>query len=345
MISSAPAQVVVSPRDGLELQLVQIWEELLNIQPIGVNQDFFELGGDSLLAMALLARIVQDTGRTLPTSGLFEARTIERMGELLREETSTSNRSLLVPIQPLGSRRPFFCVHPGGGNVLCYMQLANELGTDQPFYGLQCRGLDDDLAPLESYQAMAAEYLAEVRRVQPHGPYALGGWSVGGVLAFEMAQQLRAEGEEVAVLAIMDSGVLYAIAVLLAMFPKGESGLLDVVRMESAEQLAEFRRRSAPARLVPAHADDRLAMRIKRLFSANMHMMMRYHSQPYDGRISLIRAADAIVKARLDPQHEWTGVCEQVDLHVVPGDHLTMIHEPHVQILAEQLRKCLDAAL
>ena len=182
-----------APRDALELQLVQIWEDLLERRPVGVNEDFFELGGDSLLAMSLLARVSQETGYSLPSLASFRC-TIEKLARALREGVTSENWTSIVPIQQEGTKRPFFCVHPGGGNVLCYVGLSKWLGKERPFYGVQCRGVDGVLEPLQSVEEMAREYVAALVRVQPHGPYALGGWSVGGVLAYEMSQQLTAAG-------------------------------------------------------------------------------------------------------------------------------------------------------
>ena len=230
-----------APRDALELQLVRIWEELLDKRPVGVHEDFFQIGGDSVLAMSLLARIVNETGYNLPAGGIFQARTIAKLAAVLHEGCSPEAWSPLVPIQPEGSAAPFFCVHPGGGNVLCYLRLSQHLGADQPFYGLQAPGLDGICEPLNTVEEMAERYVAAIRRSYPHGPYALGGWSVGGVVAYEMAQRLRADGQEVRTLAIMDSGVLYACALITGLFPKGGPGALDIVRQPAADQVADFR--------------------------------------------------------------------------------------------------------
>jgi thioesterase domain-containing protein len=198
--------------------------------------------------------------------------------------------------------------------------------------------------PLATVEEMAGEYVAAIRRVQPHGPYAIGGWSVGGVLVYEMARQLQAAGERMRLLAIIDSGVLYACAILTALFPKGQMGLLDMLRLGSDEQLSDFRRRSAPARLIPDDADDRLARQIFSLFASNMRAVLNYRPKPYDGRITLFQAREAIVKERFEPAREWSRLCDDVELHFVPGNHLTLIQEPHVHELAQRIAGCLEAA-
>lgn len=332
----------VAPRDALELQLVRIWEGLLDQRPIGVNEDFFELGGDSVLAMSLLARTAAETGYNLPAGGILQARTVERLAAVLRHGCTPDNWSPLVAIQPEGAATPFFCVHPGGGNILCYLRLSQHLGTGQPFFGLQAPGLDGICEPLSTVEEMAGQYLAAILRSHPQGPYALGGWSVGGVVAYEIACRLRAGGHDVHTLVVIDSGVLYSCAVLTALFPKGGPGALDVLRRPAAEQIADFRARSAVAQLVPEDADDKLAGRILQLFVTNMKAVMNYRPPRYDGRLDLIQAQERIVRKRFDPYGEWSQVCDQVRLHEVPGNHLSMVHEPHVAALAGTLRRCLD---
>jgi thioesterase domain-containing protein/aryl carrier-like protein len=322
--------------------LVRIWEDLLERHPVGLDEDFFQLGGDSVLAMSLLARVIQETGYALPAGGIFQARTIEKLAELLREGCAPEDWSPMVAIQPEGTRTPFFCVHPGGGNVLCYLQLSRHLGTDQPFYGLQAPGLDGICQPLSSIEEMAERYVTAIRRSHPQGPYALGGWSVGGVVAYEMAQRLRAAGQEVRMLAIIDSGVLYAIAVLMAMFPKGGPGAFDIMRQPADDQLADFRVRSAAAKLIPDQADEKLAGRIHRLFVSNMRAVFNYHPSRYEGRISVLQAEERLVRDRFDPAREWSQRCAHVATYTVPGDHLSMLHEPHVGSLAAALRRALD---
>ena len=333
----------VAPRNAIEHQLAQMWEDLLDRHPIGVEENFFEVGGDSILAMSLLARIAQELGCNLPPAGILQAATIEKLAVALRQEARPEDWTPLVPIRAEGSKPPFFCVHPGGGNVLCYLQLAKQIGADRPFFGLQCPGVDGILPPLAEAEQMARLYVEAIRQVQPRGPYAVGGWSVGGVFAYEVAQQLRAAGQQVRLLAILDSGILHACALLTAIFPKGDMGILDVMRMASPEQIGEFRRRSAPARLIPDYADDELALRLFRLFASNMRAVLEYQARPYAGVLELFQAADSLVKPRFEPRREWARLCDQVVVQIVPGSHLTMIHEPHVQVLGKLLRERLDA--
>ena len=191
--------------DETEKKLQKIWESLLGVAPIGLNQDYFELGGNSILAVRLFARIANEFQRKLPLSVLFEAPTVAQLARHLRERDGDQHWSSLVTIQPKGSRPPFFCIHGGGGNVLIYRDLSMRLGPDQPFYGLQAQGLDGEQPCLDTIEAMASLYVRDIRRVRPHGPYYLGGYCMGGTVAYEIAQQLRAQGEEVALLALFDT--------------------------------------------------------------------------------------------------------------------------------------------
>jgi non-ribosomal peptide synthetase component F/thioesterase domain-containing protein len=193
------------PPDEVEKQLTTIWEEVLGVRSIGRRQNYFDLGGNSLLAVRLFAQIEKRLKVKLPLSTLFEAQTIYEFSRVLRHETTATGWSPLVEIQPGGSRPPFFCVHGGGGNVLIYRDLSRRLGPDQPFYGLQSQGLDGERPFLTRIEDMAALYVKEIKKVQPNGPYFLGGYCMGGTVAFEMAQQLRAQGEQVAMLALFDT--------------------------------------------------------------------------------------------------------------------------------------------
>ena len=191
----------ISPRDLIEFQLAHIWADVLGVDRVGVRDNFFEIGGHSLLAVRLMARIQQCFGKELPLSTLFEGATVEHLASILRQQAEPPPWSPLVAIQPRGSNPAFFCVHPGGGNVLCYVGLARHLGPDQPFYAFQSRGLNGEQPICTRIEEMASIYIEAMRAVQPEGPYFLGGWSVGGVVAFEMARQLEAQGEQVALLA------------------------------------------------------------------------------------------------------------------------------------------------
>ncbi|MFN8541740.1 MAG: amino acid adenylation domain-containing protein, partial [Thermomicrobiales bacterium] len=198
-------QGFLGPRDATELRLARIWEEVLGVRPIGVTANFFDLGGHSLLAVRLFARIAAEFGHDLPLATLFRAPTIADLAGFLRDGAEATSWSSLVPLQPHGALPPFFCIHPIGGNVLSFHDLAKHIGPDQPIYGLQARGLSGHEAPHTHVEEMAAHYIAEMRRLQPEGPYYVGGQCFGGMVALEVAQQLQAAGETVGLLAMFDN--------------------------------------------------------------------------------------------------------------------------------------------
>jgi phthiocerol/phenolphthiocerol synthesis type-I polyketide synthase E len=191
--------------DETTRRLSRIWQELLGLESVGLDQNYFDLGGDSPLAVHLFTQIEKAFGIKLPLATLFEAPTIEKLAEVLRGKAAVSGWSPLVAIQPYGSRPPFFCVHGAGGNVFIYRDLSRLLGSDQPFYGLQCQGLDGKQVLLTRIEDMAELYTREIQRFQAHGPYYLGGYCMGGTVAFEIAQRLTARGEQVAMLALFDT--------------------------------------------------------------------------------------------------------------------------------------------
>jgi acyl carrier protein len=178
------AAQAVEPRNRIELQLVAIWEQVLGITPIGVRDNFFALGGYSLLALRMFSAIEQTFGKRLPMAVLFQAPTIEQLADVLADEGCTVRWRSLVAIQPEGKKSPFFAVPGVGGNVLVFARLAKLLGDDQPFYGLQARGLDGREKPFMRVEEMAAHYIDEIRSVQPRGPYLIGGTCTGGLAAY-----------------------------------------------------------------------------------------------------------------------------------------------------------------
>ncbi|MCP4592346.1 MAG: non-ribosomal peptide synthetase, partial [bacterium] len=340
----------VPPRDATEEALVEIWSQLLGVERVGARDDFTALGGHSLLAVRLMAQIEQRFEVKLPLATLLRESTVEQLARVIGGPSTPEEFSPLVPFQPSGSRRPFFCVHPGGGHVLCYFELARRLGDDQPFYGFQALGSDGGDAFDPDVPAMATRYCAAMRTVQPQGPYCLGGWSIGGVVAFEMAQQLRADGEDVALLALIDSAppaplppaaVADATAGLAAFardlgLPDPDLAGEDGPQQPLDEHLRAILAQARQAGFLPSEIDLRRLRHLYRLFRNNLRAMAAYEPRPYDGRIVLFRARERPVEAAADPG--W-GVLARggLRLYAIPGDHFTMVREPQVAVLARQL--------
>ena len=319
----------VPPRHLSEETIAAIWRDLLGIDRVGAYDDFFALGGHSLLLPQLLHRLRATFRVEVPLRLLFEQSTLERMAlnveallieeigkEVQNGEAGAPMPRCLVEITPAapGARPPFFCVHPVAGDVLAFFPLARWLGPDQPFFGLQEPGLEDGCDPLTSIEAMAAEYLGAVRRVQPAGPYRLGGWSLGGLVAFEMAQQLRTQGEEVALLSIIDTapGIPEGAPtnpahedeadpsqqlMVVARHFEGLRGvdlgltLADLAGRPAEEQIRKFVGRVQLAGLM--HSEDTLGQihRFLRVYRAGVRAYRAYRPRPYGGPITLIRAS------------------------------------------------------
>jgi thioesterase domain-containing protein len=348
-----------APRDLLELQLTQIWEEVLNVKPVGIS-DTFNLGDDAL-AVRLMERIQQATGQTLSIQVLAGGGTVERLAILLREQEAQISKRSLVPLQVGGAEPGFFCVHPVGGGVLSYFELARRVrAAGHPVYGLQARGLDGEQMPSCNIEEMAAHYIEEIRTVQPEGPYHLGGWSLGGVIAFEMTRQLLAQGESVALLALLDSHISEAGktaatvggAMMLRDFAsdlgirRRSLGVAweEVERLEAPERLGFVLDRAKSAGLVPSYVTYEVAERLFNIYRANLRALMKYIPRPAPCRALLFMATER-VPANSDVQRvSWNRLAEQgVEVYQAGGNHYTMLQTPHVETLAAQLTVHLAA--
>jgi len=346
----------VAPRDELERRLAGLWEEVLNIRPIGVTDNFFDLGGHSLLAVRLFALIDKRLGKRLPLAALFRGATIEGLAEIVRQNSLSETPSSLVPIQPGGNKRPLFLVHPAGGHVFPFVVLAQQLGPDQPCYGLQARGVEHGQEPHTRIEDMAAYYIEAIQSVQSEGPYLLGGWSMGGEIAFEMAQQLHARGQSVALLALLDARIPSSAknvadedfeAILMA----------DVVRYfglsaDFSESLALIPRDKLLARvleqgkvagLIPTDIEASQAHRLIELCKSDFRASRNYVLHRYPGRVTLFKACEDPSGTCLDPTLGWSDWADGgVDVQLVPGNHATMVYKPNVETLAMKLAACID---
>ncbi|HKV09763.1 MAG TPA: amino acid adenylation domain-containing protein [Thermoanaerobaculia bacterium] len=321
------------PQDELELALVQIWEELLGMAPVGTDEDFFALGGHSLLALRLLGAIEARLGRKIALSSLLSASTVAGIAALLRQEGGTPRRSVLVSLQPRGERPPLFLVHPVGGNVLCYARLAREGGLEGPVYGLQTPA-SADLPAAWTVETMAALYLEALREVQPAGPYRLAGWSLGGVVAFEMARQLEARGEKAALVAMID--------VAPPGFWRREAGPGNLLA-RFAHDLQGLGGPDLPASLEGATPEVR---ELHAMFVANHGALAAYEPRPYGGRLILIRAEATAAAHEGEGFEAWQDLAGAgAEIHVLPGDHYSLLRPPAVSALSGQLERSLRQAL
>ncbi len=344
----------VGPRDLLETQLVKIWEELLHVKP-GLRDDFFDLGGHSLLLTSLLARVERLTGKRLDIASVLKAPTIESLALLLRREVKPPASTPLVAMQPQGSLSPLFFVHPAGGSVTAYFALARALGTERPFNALEGTQREFEARGLES---MAASYVETIRTAQPNGPYLLGGWSTGGVVAFEMARQLQTSGANVALVALLDSvapgdddrdldddvsilaGFAVNLGVPLDLAPAAYEEILQSGTQAQLEWVLDHARR---IEALPPDVDvDDLRRRFQ-LYLADVQAVKNYRPSPAAIPLVLLCAVDEPE----DPATiaRWSRLSSNnLEVHNVPGDHLTMMRHPHVSTLAKLLRERLAGA-
>jgi thioesterase domain-containing protein len=342
----------------LERRLTGIWERELGIERIGVTDNFFDLGVRSIVAAGLFAAIEREIGDSLPLGAIFRAPTIERLARLIECEDGQSGRwTSLVPIQPEGTKPPLFCVHGGAGTILYLKPLSRRMGNDQPFYGLQSRGLYGKVTPLRTVEQMAAHYLSEMRQVHPGGPWRLSGYCFGALVAFEMAHLLLAAGEEVELLAIFN-GPSPSWIRKWVWYGNQPSQLAKRPRtppvtkpQRVARALREPRRfGTALARnLARPRAQLALAMarplpeQIRESFFFGLHheAEVAYRPKPYPGEI-LVFYGQGLYE---DPELGWGGLADQgVRTFAVPGEHdnnRQAMQEPGASFLAAHLEEYL----
>ena len=358
----------VLPRTDLERKLARVWENVFNIRPIGIDDNFFGLGGHSLIAVKLLAAIEQETGQKLRLRTLFQDPTIARLAEAMeRAETVGSS---IVEIQPRGSKPPLFLVHGvGGGMFWGYNNLAHHLGSDQPVYGFKSRGMDG-LEEFTKIEDMAAHYLADLRKVQPHGPYYLGGYCFGGNVAYEMARQLKEQGDQVGLLALMNCWPNNSSYTHLSFTPgfliKAAKNfcirLGHQIRWGAKQPREFFKWRSAWLRKrlfsrSSTKEEDRLAVEDvvdlssrpeheRKLWRTHIQAWLHYQPQPYNGRIVLFRTRGHPLVCSFDHQMGWAAFARGgVVVKTCPGDHESLLEEENVAYAARALSEALDESV
>lgn len=380
----------VEPRDAVEKTLVSFWQELLGVDLIGIKDNFFDLGGHSLIAVRLFAKIKKAYQVEFAISVLFEAPTIELAANLIREamgdaaptedsgsESTPSpetSKQKAEPPRPRfkhlvsmhagegGPRTPFFLVAGMFGNVMNLRHVAHLIGTDRRFYGLQAAGLYGDEAPHETFEEMATAYLAEIRQVQPRGPYFIGGFSGGGITAFEMAHQLQAVGEEVALIVMLDTYLP---------LPPPKLSIQDRARIQTQMlqkkgpayvsewavsrwnwELGKLRKRFEEAE--PDRQGEQFHN--EAIEAAFRRAIPRYAMKKLDADVELVRPPLAVAydlgegrllnieRNYIYPDNGWTEWVRTLRVHEVPGDHDSMVLEPNVRVVARRIRRVIDEA-
>ncbi|MEM8924599.1 MAG: amino acid adenylation domain-containing protein [Actinomycetota bacterium] len=359
----------VAPSTPTEIQLARLWSTMLGVSDIGVHDGFFDLGGHSLTAAQMFARIEKDMGVRLPLSTLFRASTIAELAAVVDGSGAAPSWSSLVPIKPTGAEAPLYLVHAHGGNVLGYFDLSTHLAQDRPLYGLQARGLDGVSIEERSMEEIADGYLEEIRALQPNGPYHLGGFCFGGNVAFAMAERLRSVGEEVALLVLIESRhkdyPVYPETVSTG--NKLAGAVIGVARYEWSRATRQGRASIRPhltARVVRVgqiasvavqRRLQRLAGRIGRSLPASdayrQQRLQDVHDRAYHGVTTtpiesptlLFRASNQPSGIEPDALLGWGPYLhgEVVD-HELPGFTVGILEEPQVAALVDVLNRRLD---
>jgi len=348
-------ETFVAPTSTLHHQLIQIWEDLLGVRPIGIRDNFFYVGGNSLLAARLADHIEQVCGKRISPATLFAGPTIEQLAKALQTEEDKRSRAPVVAIQASGSRRPFFYLHGAWNSDAFYcFHLARHLGPDQPFYALDPYNLDG-LKVTPTVEAMAAAHIQSLRTVQPEGPYLLGGFCNGGLVAYEMARQLHAEGQTIDLLVLIDPAYPY---VLHALAHVVISYVGDLLRLSQEKQLEYFlrlrhiykylRHQRRLEDLKEFRAIDpsifTLIPTVHALHQDNNALfdwiITDYNYGPYPGEIMLIWAREEPFRG-IWRRKATKG--KEIELQVIPGTHIGC-RTDHVQDLAEELSRCLSKA-
>ncbi len=361
----------VAPRTSVEEQMAAIWNEILGLEKIGVHNNFFDSGGDSLNAVQLFCRFEETFGQKLPLATLFRAPTIAQLATLITSDNEENEWVSLVPIRSSGTKPPLFFVHSHEGNVVGYYELAQQLDDDQPIYGIQARGLDGIIpVDIQRFEDMARNYIEEIKQVQPHGPYYLSGFCLGGNLAFEMAQQLLAAGEKV------DLFMIHANTHNYPQYPESVSRLQQayyktIHRIESEiDWFKETRTNKRAGHLfervkrfmtivqtifekwirqfltkIKINISPSQTSQFEALGYRHITLLRRYEFKPYYGNVTLINAEKHPIGIIPDATLGWGEIVKgEIDIHEIPGHRLSMLKQPSVQLLAAKLKTALQKA-
>ncbi|MFN6572321.1 amino acid adenylation domain-containing protein [Dendronalium sp. ChiSLP03b] len=362
----------VQARNQLEMQLIQLWSKILKVDKISVQDNFFDLGGHSLLASYLMTQIQQQFGKNLPLTTLFQNPTVEQLATIIQKDSQEFNFSCLVALQPHGSNVPFFCVPGAPGSPYYFYHLGRYLGQDQPLYSFEHNV--HELGSSPRLEDIASHYIRAMQTVQPQGPYFLGGHSYGGNVIFEMAQQLVSQGHKVALLAVIDASASnYKDKQFLADYVDWDNvrWLVEVSRgiklyldkdidvsyetlqgLTKEEQLKYVLQYFKMANMLPPDAQTSQLRHLIEAYKTSCLCLIDYQpKQIYPGKLTILRAEEDLAD---DPNNHlnaentkdlslgWSAFCSEVDIQFVLGNHITLMAEPHVQVLAERLKACIQ---
>lgn len=351
----------ILPRTSLEHQLAKIWEAALKISPISVTDNFFELGGHSLLAIVLTTEIEKQLGYNLPVLSFFREGTIEKMALYLENKRESHDSNILVPLQTKGNQTPLFLVHPAGGYGLVYSFLANKLGKNQPVYALQARGLDGKEQPLNSIEGMAYTYIKAIREIHPSGAYVIGGHSLGGLIAFEIASQLESAGENVKNLLIIDTHPPFPDSPTGTLADDDIAGLIVLVEkvgfhfnkeiklnyeylsvLNERQRLEYVLQILQEYQLVPPNSSIDLVVGSSNVYKASSQAFLSYKPRIINTAISLFKTEGLSKQFPNDLTLGWGKLTrQQVYIRTVKGTHDNLLQEPSVSELSAAIQEIL----
>ena len=353
-LNPAYPQDFVAPRDIIERQLAEMWQTTLGIPRISVRASFFSLGAGSLVALRMVTRMNRIFTTDLGLASLVSNSTIESIAQIIRNRVSAKSTSSLVPLKANGDETPLFIVHGVGGNVINFYGLSMRIDPSQPVYGVQAQSLLAGQPALLRLEDMAAHYIQEIRKVQPHGPYRLLGYSFGGTVVLEMAHQLRAAGEVVAPIGMLDSRSLHydkafqrelsaqsKVSRRLSRFQGNTTSLSWRNRLAYIAEKLNTRVVRIGAGIAHSLGLRTLPSFFKSAYDINHIAINRYKLRPYDGKLILFRAAEQDYSN--GPRDlGWGEIFTQgVEIHDIPGDHERMFLEPSIDILAAELHTAI----
>jgi amino acid adenylation domain-containing protein len=344
----------VAPRNESERVLAEIWQQVLKLNSIGINDNFFDIGGHSLMAVQIMTKIENRIGKKFPIAILFKYPTVEALAEFIRNDhDAAANWKSLVPIKSTGNKMPVYIVHGEGLNTLNFSNLALLVDPDQPVYGLQAKGLDGVEEPFDSIAEIAAHYVHEIIEHNPFGPYAIAGYSIGGFIAVEMVKQLQSLNKDVKMLAIFDTDAegtewnepWYVILPkkakrYLPKFMGGSKSFYKQLNKKTQEKAALAANKLGLKKKSESDSFFKLLDKIK---TKHFQALGDYKLTPFDSAIHLFKAQVSVHYNKDDEYLAWKKFAlKGVERHLVPGDHFSMLYHPHVSEFAVAFQKALD---
>jgi amino acid adenylation domain-containing protein len=368
-VEAAPqqAKAYLEPKSETEIQLAAIWSDVLKIKQIGIDEDFFEIGGHSMVAVTLMVKIEKQMGVRLPLAILFDNSTIKDMAQLIDQKAENVSWGSLVPIRSKGSKKPLYLVHGAGLNLLLYTTIVAHLDPDQPVFGLQAKGLDGKDEPLYTIEEIAAYYNSEILKVDNSGSYSLAGFSMGGQLAYEMARQLVETGHKVSFLGVFDTvseNVSDRHLPVLERYSKRIDRIYQQIKWTTTTYLkmpgnkkyefAALKWDSLKKRItknddrdmqtegVSLGKQNELPKFLHKVHRANYLALDKYILPPYPGKLTLFRATDQKFYIKDPINYGWDEYVNEMDIIDIPGEHSRIFAPPNDVIFANALQKCLN---